>query len=188
MWTPGIACSRGTPLAANKNMKQQQQMQHSLQRCNTGCSNNESRDVALVAQSGYRLHSLVTEIQKWGLKPTLAAETELWEGDRDTLWGRYTALAEHIEHWLITACRDAVLAARSSTGCSDPALAGYTALIGDEAQVGDAADYIDTALAIDPALNADVPLAADAALAAIALLAAIPALAEDAGTGYRCRY
>ena len=123
-------------------MKQQQQMQHSLQRCNTGCSNNESRDVALVAQSGYRLHSLVTEIQKWGLKPTLAAETELWEGDRDTLWGRYRALAEHIEHWLITACRDAVLAARSSTGCSDPALAGYTALIGDEAQVGDAAENI----------------------------------------------
>ena len=129
VWTPGIACCRDTPLAANKNMKQQQQMQHSLQRCNTGCSNNESRDVALVAQSGYRLHSLVTEIQKWGLKPTLAAETELWEGDRDTLWGRYTALAEHIEHWLITACRDAVLAARSSTGCSDPALARYTALI-----------------------------------------------------------
>ena len=64
VWTPGIACCRDTPLAANKNMKQQQQMQHSLQRCNTGCSNNESRDVALVAQSGYRLHSLVTEIQK----------------------------------------------------------------------------------------------------------------------------
>ena len=59
VWTPSIACCRDTPLAANKNMKQQQQMQHSLQRCNTGCSNNESRDVALVAQSGYRLHSLV---------------------------------------------------------------------------------------------------------------------------------
>ena len=68
-------------LTANKNMKQQQQMQHSLRRCDTGCSNNESRDVALDAQSGYRDKTL--------------------PGNRDREMGAKTNGAER-QHWLNT--------------------------------------------------------------------------------------